>query len=352
MEKDFKLANSSFEFIGEVISPKVTEYNNNKTLRLQMGIKTNESNFVFVDLLGTQKDKLLLMDRNNKKVSVLWNDRVQQSIIDNIADFKKIKVQLNSSDKIQEFISEYDAINYLKKINTGINYKVKGIVNFNRYFNVKANKYITSMKFVPSLIVVASNSDEKKSLAEFEFLFNKDSLDDKSLNEDKKFYVSCYVSSYDNDLKQKVFLPITLTFNGEKLDFSNTAHMAQLNYKKSYFKLKNNKYYATRWSCNVVRGVESTDITEDDLTDEQKKQIRAGVTTFEEIKSEMRKGIIKDRISEIRLLKPTQKFAEGIIETNFTDDSFIIPEKNEIPENIKTITSEDNIDSEEDTALF
>jgi hypothetical protein len=353
MEKDFKLANSSFEFIGKVLQPKITDYSEGKTLRLQMGIRTSDSNFVFVDLLGSQQDKLYLMNKGNKKVMVLWNDRVQQSVIESIADYKKVKIQLNPNEKIQEFISVYDAINSLRKINININYRVRGVINFSRYINNSSGQYVTSAKFTPTLIVPAQDSELPKSTAEIEFIFSKDSLDDTSFNRDKKTYVSAYVSSYDSDLKSTIFVPFQLVINAEKVDLSNALQVSSLNYNKNYFiPPKNDKYYATRWSCNVIRGVELADITERDLTNEQKKQIASGNYTFEEIKIEMRGKFSKDRINEIRLLRPTQKFADGILETKLTDSSFIIPEKTEKFSDIKSIPVDVLSTGEEDGSLF
>lgn len=366
---------STFQFVGYPIIPKDKFFisgNNGEGFisnSIRFGLKIDDSNTCWVEISGGYNEKnnypIKTISTSNEKLEVLWKDRFDPVIVSNVADFKKIKIQLKNNDEVQKFLHPYDAIQILKNgLNKDVLYFVSGDVRIERYFNTKLNTYSTIIKYVATQIVVAKEKIEKdgeteiripekpRANATMEFIFNKDSLDESRFKSDKKIDVTAYVTSYDRESKKTIFLPINLIINGEKLDFNNQEHIKKFDFLKKCFTVKGKKYYRTQFKCGTISGREVDEIKIEDLTTFQKEQIALGLKTFEQIKIAMQNKKAGSRITEIRLLQPTEKYPDGNEETEYIEEDFIVPEpapKTEKFEDIekKTLFDDPTFDTKE-----
>jgi hypothetical protein len=190
----------------------------------------------------------------------------------------------------------------------------------------KEGKKQVSTKYNPTRIRLAKDDEVDKAELTLSFVFGKDAWDDGRMKDEKKVDISAYFTTYDRATKSNIFLPLQLVLNCENLDLTNTKHKAYFDYYKNLFSAGRKEYYETQWVCQIVRGVEETEITMDDLSKDQKLQIELGITTLEEIQQRARGGSFGNRISEIRLVKPTNKF-EGNANnlTDYEEDDFLQP---------------------------
>jgi hypothetical protein len=108
---------------------------------------------------------------------------------------------------------------------------------------------------------------------------------------------------------------------------NNPAHKKMFDFYKGCFNVKSGEIYETQWHCKLFRGANEEEITMDDLSDDQKMQIELGIATFDEITKDMRGSKIGNRISEIRLIRPTNKYeGEMKVLTEYTEDDLFITE--------------------------
>jgi len=160
-------------------------------------------------------------------------------------------------------------------------------------------------------------------------------------------YISRYVQTYDKTEGKNIFISIPLILNCSQLDLSNPTHQGIFDYYKNTLKAKKDEYYETEWCCYVLRGYEGQEITIDDLSESQKFQMQYFGVSFEDIKADMRKFIIRNKVNEIQLFRPISKFEEGqcVQLTVYEEDDFLIPVEESKTETISGVEekSEDKL---------
>lgn len=305
--------------------------------RIRFGVQTSENNRPFLEMMGgyhTRKPNVIYTkDKNGNDLEITWQDRFDKVIVDNVAEYRKLKLNLVSSNESDNevFLSEYDFIENLKKnFPTDARVVVMGNVRAEKYKDKQGNNRV-SMKFVPNKIRLAKDEETNKAEVTLQFIFDKDSWDESTLKQDKKVSIGGYFTTYDRARKANVFVLIpNLILNCEKLDFDNPKHTAIFDYYKSCFEAKHREYYETQWHCEYKCGVNEEEITMDDLTENQKVQIELGLATFEQIKKDMRNSMATTKINELWLIRPTNKYDGNVNElTTYTEDDFFVDDVEE-----------------------
>ena len=231
-------------------------------------------------------------DGKSKSVEIAWEDRLDESLYDSIADssFVTVGVEKDVKDKTvyKKFLTAYDAVDYLNDhLEDGMVVNVKGNIGYSEYDgNVSTKKEITS--------IVLSKMEE----ADFRAIFSQTILvDSKSIgkkNEDKGTmeltgYVVDYVGKPKIDgkkveVKKNVSFPKTFEVAiNENPEI--TAKMLQ-----RFFKPKKGKVTEVTVTGNLVEGGSTVTITEDDIPDDIKELIEMGLYSEEEAEKKIAVG--------------------------------------------------------------
>jgi hypothetical protein len=362
-DEKIKALFSTFTFIGKpFINKDVSKFYTNsvndngyENSKVTFGIRTSQNNLVFVELNGgySKVNPYPIKTKNTEKedMEVAWEDRLNPTILEQVAGWKCVRVNLedNSFDNSKKFLitmgnSCYDAVQYLKdNLKDNKRLYVSGNVEISRYKN-KQGQWITSIKYIPSIIRLANDDEVDTAESKMSFIFNKDSWDESGLKDDGKVIITGYITSYEKELKQNIFLPLPFVLNCSQLDFSNSDHQNIFNLYKDIFKAKVKEYVETAWHSYVLRGYEGQEISMDDLSPNQKLQIKLGMRTFEQIKADMRNSVIRNKVNEIQILAPINKFENGEPSqlTVYEEEDFLIPVEEEKTEVLTGIEEKSN----------
>lgn len=375
---------NTFNFVGELGIPQDKEkfHETVKTKndawvfkKINFGVKESKTNSVFVELFGGyKKDGSGVVysfskgenGEKGKKLEIPWKDRKNKAVVDRVADFKKLVVDLETdfekkeertklffqilnlerkdgltdedkekleqykkeyeekADNRHEFISEYDVIEFLaKNLPKYDNHKfrVSGSLELNEY---KGKHY---RKYIPDTIEIVPSDENNKLEATVDIFFDNDCIDDVDFEEDKKIFINGFLQSYVRDESEDKLFPQMFIINGTKLDLENEKHMAMLDILKGSFKPSDSGYHHLQYKIRVYRGAEKVEFTYDDLTDEQKKFVDCGLASLDDYKP--RGGMLGGNVDEFRIVKPILKdvngfdFTEGALHSGLDEDEFM-----------------------------
>ena len=372
---------NKFEFVGNLSVPKEENFVRVQESasgwighRMNFAVQETQNSGVFVELYGGYfKSKanypIKTFSKGSEnvkgdKLEIPWESRLEKSVVRQVADFKKIVVDLTDDPKVKaemytvkgeirkleykdeltseeqtklnelydkyegmgnrkEFLHAYDAIQFLQSELPDVKGKqviVRGQVTYNRY-NDKVYR-----KFDPQTITLVTQAEDadpipNKLRATLDVFFTKGAVDEKDFNKDKVVYIEGYVLDYDGTAKKDVFFPQQLVLNGQKLDFSNPKHEARFNYFKKQFDVKDKKkVYHQVFEVSIFRGADEVELTEKDLTDAQREQIEFGLATLETFQ----KKVYGETKEETRIVKNLLEkfddhndFTEGVQETDY-----------------------------------
>lgn len=231
-------------------------------------------------------------DGKSKSVEIAWEDRLDESLYDSIADssFVTVGVEKDVKDKTvyKKFLTAYDAVEYLNDhLEDGMVVNVKGNIGYSEYDgNVSTKKEITS--------IVLSKMEEEDFRATFSQTILVDSKSIGKKNEDKGTmeltgYVVDYVGKPKIDgkkveVKKNVSFPKTFEVAiNENPEI--TAKMLQ-----RFFKPKKGKVTEVTVTGNLVEGGSTVTITEDDIPDDIKELIEMGLYSEEEAEKKIAVG--------------------------------------------------------------
>lgn len=217
------------------------------------------------------------------KVTVDWDDRFDEEILDTIGDLSFITVGLEKTDKdktfYKKFLSAYDAIAYIKAhLEEGMVVNVRGNLKYSMYQDkVQVRKNITS-------IVLSKVDDASKYVARFTqtILLDKASASLKNIDKDKGvMYVDARVLDYMKEYNGKEVkgqFPFNKQFEFE-MDFSNEAQCKKI--MEKVFKVKKGITQIT-FEGDLIEGGAVVTATLDDIPQDIKDLIDCGVYTEEE----------------------------------------------------------------------
>lgn len=217
------------------------------------------------------------------KVTVDWNDRFNEEILETIGDLSFITVGLEKTDKdktfYKKFLSAYDAIAYVKAhLEDGMVINVRGNLKYSMYQDkVQVRKNITS-------IVLSKVDDASKYVARFTqtILLDKASASLKNIDKDKSvMYIDARVLDYMKEYNGKEVkgqFPFNKQFEFE-MDFSNEAQCKKI--MEKVFKVKKGITQMT-FEGDLIEGGAVVTATLDDIPQDIKDLIDCGVYTEEE----------------------------------------------------------------------
>ena len=262
---------------------------------LNLGVDCGEKHgTVYCEMLGGYSDggdnKLFAhgkkddgSDNFEEQVTVTWEDRFNEGVLETVGDLSFITVGLKktNADKTfyEKFLSAYDAIAYIKEhLTSDMVINVRGNLKYSEYNGtVQVRKNITS-------IALSKAEDSSKYKATFtqSVLIDKDSASLKEIDKDKGvMFVNARVLDYVkevNGVEVKGQYPYNKQFEFA-MDFSNEAQCKKI-YEK-LFKVKKGVTQVT-FEGDFVEGGAVVTTTLDDLPDDIRDLVEMGVYTEEE----------------------------------------------------------------------
>ena len=306
--------------------------------QMYLGVDCGNGNMVYGEMRGgffPDDDNILRGfskddkddDGKSKQVEIAWEDRVDEELLDTVADTSFITVGVEKDVKgktvYKKFLSAYDAVEYLNDhLEDGMIVNVKGNIGYSEYEdNVTVKKEITS-------IVLSKVEDEADFKATFTqtILLDFDSIGKKD-PEKNTMALNAYVVDYVGkpkidgkkvEIKKNVTYPKTFEVAiNENPEI--TAKMLQ-----KFFKVKKKgSINVLTVMGNLIEGAAIVNITDDDIPDDIKELIEMGLYSEEEAKAkcavggnnrERRMVILKPDITYVGQddeRKPTVAFEEG-----------------------------------------
>lgn len=222
-------------------------------------------------------------DDFSQRITVDWEDRLNEDVLESVGDLCFITVGLEKTDKgktyYKNFLSAYDAIAYAQEhIEDGMVVNVRGRLQYSIYNdNVQVRKTIQS-------IVLSNVDDSSKYVARFtqSVLLDKDSASLKNVDKDKGvMYVDARVLDYLKELNGveiKGQYPYQYTFEFP-MDLTKPDLCKKI-YEK-LFKVKKNVRQVT-FDGEFVEGGAVVQATWDDVPDDIKDLVEIGVYGKEE----------------------------------------------------------------------
>lgn len=348
-----------FSFIGSLYIPNEPVSTQNmgtsewKKTRLGIGVKNDQNlQYITMDYIHNDKVKTArLFSKEGEQFEVKLEDTTKQDIIDKVADFSKITIDLETdfekkkeytklifkkrnhefkkeedkTDEDREKIAEYDAqikelatnrisFVHMKDAITFLNTALPLLKDKKLRINgdVKSNFYNgkNMLQYVPNYIEIVPDDTEEQLEAYIDFFFDKDSLDDdKNL---KKLIVNGYIGERVKKLDK--LYPLTVVVDYNKIDETNDIHRALLDVMKGYFDITDKKQvHKMGLELNIINGAEKVEFDESMLTDKQKTAIAVGLNKLDDFKP--KGNVYGDRITELRVIKGDLKaYPDGAIE--------------------------------------
>ena len=285
--------------------------------QMYLGVDCGNGNIVYAEMRSgffPDKDNVIrAYDKNekdesgkSKSVEIAWEDRLDEALLDSIADSSFLTVGVEKDVKgktvYKKFLTAYDAVEYLNDyLEDGVVVNVKGNIGYSEYEgNVSVKKDITS-------IVLSKVENEEDFKATFSQTILIDSKSIGKKNEEKgtmelEAYVIDYVGSPKIDgekveIKKNVVFPRTFEVEiNENPEI--TAKMLQ-----RFFKPKKGKLTEITVTGNLVEGAAIVNITEDDIPDDIKELIAMGLYSEEEAEKKCAVGN-NNREKRMIIVKP------------------------------------------------
>ena len=326
-----------------------------KMLSMTFGIKESDANMAFVEAFDSKQDVIKTMNTDNEKLDVAWDDRFDEDIISQVANYRKYIVDLGEDHGgRQEFITIYDMIQHLQEHLPNYDGRVVVTGQFTRDWYAKKKMYFS--KFRIQNVFAAPEERKSRLMITADLFYNKDSFDDSDFTENKKITLDCYIEQYINKDEGRKYVPIQVVFSGAKYDMENERHKKLLDYKMKYIKVKSKDMVHIPWEMVLLRGAEEADFDESMLTDAQKEQIELGIKTLDDFKP--KGNIYGDRIDEFRLFDPKLDgdFADGLLDADDKGSEFeeriYQPPQDETLDEAKSNSKKGNKSDEDDEPPF
>lgn len=218
-------------------------------------------------------------------------------------------------DKNYRFLSAVDLAVEAEKLVADPAYKGK---MFDVTGNVVCSEYKgkTITQYEVRKIALA-HSEEDRSTTNIYFLLNEDSLGD--VEDDGSFVVTGWTSQYDSKTKGQKYFPYS--FRVPKIVKETEEDTERANrIRRKRFAVKGDTIKECVVTTKVVNGTEFREITEEDLTEDERDAIFCGEVTFEDLKREYRR-VAGPTVRENQFVKMGIGYTKGgPVETSLTMD--------------------------------
>lgn len=265
----------------------------------------------------------------DEKTVVNWSDRFNEDVVSSIPGYKKWVIDTDtvahrkeleesgldddlekSKKKRKEFIHTADFIDYLKKVldsekSKDMVFRVTGSVNFS--YSEKNDKYYRT--FVPQKITRVPDNTKQICEGSMKVYFTENAVDDTLTDATGNIIFNAYVQNYFENVKVNAFVPISFAIHKD-------AEMAE-GFKMIFEDVTDEKVMELGVVANFVNGSQRTEITEDMLTDKQKKMIAMKMTTMEKIREELGGSVRGDKVTKTELKELMRGYSSGANETAY-----------------------------------
>ncbi len=317
--------------------------------KLSFGITDgNNSQYVEVNEFGagnTFKVKSPNEDGGYDDLEIMWHERKDESVLENVASFSKKYVLgetlIHNHDVIE---ATYKAIKEGKltsakfedgKVVSGTKISVSGQIKFN-YYNGNVNQV-----YEFSRISIVKEETPCEFTGTISLVFGNKAVKDDAKN--KRLIVNGYCAEYNKALfGEKTptgLLPQTFVLNYEEVK----AGEALKKYLLDKLVVKDDKYRAIKLDVNFMRGTKEVSTSDFKPTSEQIELIQMGLMTLEEV-MEAQKPVGK-KITEVQIMKIniSGAFAKVIIPTDFTSKNVYREEdEDDIYDVVEEVEEEEN----------
>lgn len=304
VKKALKKGKSNFYLIGKAkLTDKTFSLDNTYDSgwtdnQMYIGIDCGFGNVVYSQMRGgyfPNKDNVLYAyDKNekedngrSKQTIVAWEDRLDESLLDNISDNSFITVGLetdvNKRTVYKKFLSEYDAIEYISEhLESGMILNIKGSLKYSMYDdNIQVNKDINS-------IVLSKVTDEEDFKAKFtqNILIDSKSIGKKD-NDKNTVGINAYVVDYVSKPKidgEKIEVKKNVTFP-KKFELAINEENPDMTSKmlSKFFKIiKKDEISELTVEGDFIRGASIVVVSDDDIPDDIKELVQMGLYTEDE----------------------------------------------------------------------
>lgn len=245
-----------------------------------------------------------------------------------------VKGELEKSNKKKhEFISEWDFVEFIKKvIDSGKYNDKKFFIRGNANYSYSDKNQKVYENYVPQRIYLADDDAEEYSTATIKMIYGADAVDEMSAEEKGKYYVSGYMMEYDNNRKANIPVPVVVTIPVASTDASD-KDKKKVEAIKRKFIVEDDTFKELGIEVNMLNGAQKVEITEDMLTEEQKDDLECGLITLDDIRADLGGNVYGDRVQEYQFAKIARGFTKGRNDTVYTTEDMIIkPIEEELPE--------------------
>ena len=283
----------------------------------------------------------------DEKIEVQWNSRFDENIINSVVGYKKWVVDTDtfahrkeleeggldeelakSKKKRKEFLHAADFIDYLVKVldnekSKDMIFRVTGSIDFS-YSENKGQYYRT---FTPQKITRVPDDTKQICEASMKVYFTENAIDETMTDNTGDIMFNGYIQSYFSNIKGNAFVPMSFTINKD-------AEIAE-GFKMIFEDVEDDKVMEVGVGVNLINGSQQVSITEDMLTDKQRKMIALKMTTLEKIAEELGGTVRGDRVTKTELKDLMRGYSNGAVETAYEISDLIRkPVKQEEPVDI------------------
>ena len=250
-----------------------------------------------------------------------------------------------SNKKRHEFISEWDYIDFIKKVIDSEKYKDKlFFIRGNGEYQYSDNQQKVYESYIPTRIYLAADDAEPSSTATINIIFNSESLDEMSVEEKGKYYVNGHMMEYDQNRKANIPVPVTIVIPVPEDDEKGKKKAEAFKHK---FMVDDDTYKEYGAIVNMLNGAQKAEVTEDMLTDEQREDLDLGIITMDDIRAEIGGSVYGERIREYQLVKPARGFTKGRQDTVWTDEDMVIKAIEETVPDSEDLFDEETVDDDD-----
>lgn len=309
-----KISDKSFQ--GVQVS-QTTGYN---YVRINLGLEVSKGNVVWCELMGGYSPTnpiIYAMDKSdNKPTTINWADRLNENIVDSVADFKLHKIGITRDEKgqleIKKFLSPIDVHDYLQAhLEDGMEVSIRGSFEFSEYKGDTQRKLVIQNIYLP---FQPKEGEQVQYKAEFTqtILLDEDSFKKISKEEAKEgeVVVSAYVVNYVGKKDGKVVkknmpfpLPIVVKINKENPELTKKI-------LEKLFNVKKGKVRELTIEGQIIEGYEESEVSSADieLSAEIKELIEMGLYSEEEAKAKM--TVRGNKVSKLVFTRPFLKLKD------------------------------------------
>lgn len=244
----------------------------------------------------------------SKSVEIAWEDRLDESILDTVADTSLITVgvekDVHGKTVYKNFLQAYDAVEYLDEyLEDNVVVNVKGNLGYSEYDgNVSVKKDITS-------IVLSKVEDENDFKATFsQTILIEPKCIGETLEEKGTIELDAYVVDYVGkpkvdgkkvEVKKNVVFPKTF-----EIEINENPEITAKMIKRFFDPKKRGQVNEITVAGKLVEGGSTVTITKDDIPDDIKELIEMGVYSEDEAVKKIAVGGNGNRERRMIVVKP------------------------------------------------